>query len=694
MPAFLLAAGVLAAGCPGPRRDTGGSDGTQTPADCTATGCTAGKTCNETTKLCVPAPVTGGTVGDPCAAPGSFQQGTCAAGGVCLVNDGGGMCTRQCTGAGDCGANGTVPNVCIPLGEGGGGLCARGCTPGSASSCGRSDFTCATVPQIGSACGPDCRVLGNECSYTQACDRSTGACKAIPCGSGGACAGGQVCDRSLDGGMCVSDCRLGRCPTGLSCRSDGTCVEGTGCIATGCASGQICDVETGQCRTAGDCTIAGCPSGQSCNPSTRACETTADCRTTGCPSGQTCANTDAGYRCTTAGDCRTTGCPSGQTCAYTGGRYQCTTSSDCLTTGCPSGQTCAYTDDGYRCTTASDCLTTGCPSGQTCAYTADGYRCTTASDCRTTGCLSGQTCTYTETGYRCTTASDCRTGGCPSGLVCTQSGTAWICTTPAAEATGSDCSSSSPGDQGTCPSGYICIPFGDSPDSPRMCTKECTSASECGRYGSVQNACFRDPDASSGLCVRSCTGTGASCGRSDLACQSRSGAGNACFPDCRQAGGECGYGMQCSSAGGCQTVACSSGGTCTGGMVCWEVSSTQKLCVPPCGSYGCPEPLTCDSATQLCVRPTGTAQHYQPCSDGVYCVSTALCIVTSEGAAAGACMQTCTNGETCPGTDSCDLQTQSGTLLCARRCTSNSGCPSGTTCQSIGSSSSYCLPPG
>jgi len=118
------------------------------------------------------------------------------------------------------------------------------------------DPTCANVPcAAGTACRNGACVDpcgGVMCPYGTQCQ--LGQC-VDPC-KGITCPGDRVCSK----GLCVANCSCGGCDTGLTCGTDGRCVD-TACANVSCMSGTVCRL--GKCVD--PCEGVVCPNGGQCS---------------------------------------------------------------------------------------------------------------------------------------------------------------------------------------------------------------------------------------------------------------------------------------------------------------------------------------------------------------------------------------------------------------------------------------------
>ncbi len=172
---------------------------------CQDSACSADAACN-------------GFDGQPCQADGDCL------GGKCMAEAGygmpGGLCTRTCSGSGDCASgfdcftwNATNEQVCIPL-----------CPSGSSSDC-RSGYLCAGTSDF--FCAPDC-TTDSQCPDTGTCNPWSGLCEALGTGAtdGAACSAGTDCESGIcitqaPDGYCTSICSL----AAQDCPGDGVCVN-------------------------------------------------------------------------------------------------------------------------------------------------------------------------------------------------------------------------------------------------------------------------------------------------------------------------------------------------------------------------------------------------------------------------------------------------------------------------------------
>ena len=168
-----------------------------------------------------------------------------------------------------------------------------------------------------------------------------------------------------------------------------------------------------------------------------------------------------------------------------------------------------------------------------------------------------------------------------------------------------------------------------------ICTRTCTSDSDCGTTGGTPNRCVSF--GTTNVCTRGCSaGAADPCGREDWICDPAVNGGG-CLPDCRLPG-------------------------------------------VPCGTSA-----TCDTATGRCMARAGTRNFYEPCG-GSYgtCTASNVCI-NPRGATQAICYADCTATGACPASlpdARCIITTTSGRMLCAVPCTlgNSTPCPAGTRC--------------
>lgn len=164
-----------------------------------------------------------------------------------VVDNGNGLCTdpeKPICFQGNC--VGTCANGEFP--------CPVGLTCDETGHC--ADPVCAAVTcKAGTACRNGSCVDpcdGVVCPYLKQCQ--LGQC-VDPCG-GVTCPGDRVCEK----GLCVSNCSCRGCDTGLSCATDGRCVD-TACATKSCADGLLCKL--GECIDA--CAGVICPGNGTCS---------------------------------------------------------------------------------------------------------------------------------------------------------------------------------------------------------------------------------------------------------------------------------------------------------------------------------------------------------------------------------------------------------------------------------------------
>ncbi|HYQ40413.1 MAG TPA: DUF4114 domain-containing protein [Polyangiaceae bacterium] len=170
-----------------------------------------------------------------------------------------------------------VDNDCNGVVDDGAALCPSSSAPicyqgACVASCKNGEFPCplGTICTDSGRCEePAC--AGVSCQPGSACH--SGAC-GDPC-SGKVCPTGSVCelgqcvnpcygvscasDRVCEMGACVPKCDCTGCATGLTCGSDGRCID-SGCVGVACPTGAVCKL--GACID--PCAGVVCPAGGTC----------------------------------------------------------------------------------------------------------------------------------------------------------------------------------------------------------------------------------------------------------------------------------------------------------------------------------------------------------------------------------------------------------------------------------------------
>ncbi|MCA9615572.1 MAG: matrixin family metalloprotease [Myxococcales bacterium] len=347
--------------------------------DCTTTGCPSGQECVSGSCQAV----TGdGSLCSPCA--DSSECG--GANDFCLMYPtGGAYCGVACTGAADCGTG----YQCVSVG--GTGQCV-GVVGGSPSCSGTTSTGCRS---------------DSECSATQRCNTSTGACEARPTGGaelGQPCESNEACNSGLcattaAGSVCSQSCdgfNTASCPSGFYCDGLATGACGAGvCLAGSPGAGAVGD----PCNDNTDCSNFYCFLGlcsEPCNPETVGA----------CPGGGVCQVGALACRgaCGAAGSlgdpCDANSECASEMCATTGEDRFCTQLCD-ASSPCP---------EGYGCTSAGAvnvCVPNGGALGGECAANED--------------CATG-ICAFEEDRAYCTRLCDA-SSPCPEYMQCVDSGT-------------------------------------------------------------------------------------------------------------------------------------------------------------------------------------------------------------------------------------------------------------------------------
>jgi hypothetical protein len=219
----------------------------------------------------------------------------------------------------------------------------------------------------------------------------------------------SYCSDSYYDSDCSSDCSSSYdCPSGSSCSSYGRCVSAT--------------PPPPPPTTGTSCTQpADCPSGQSCGTDDK-CHV-GDCSSTGCPSGFVCKLESGQLQCTsvsaTDGGQPFTGCKNDGACASKGTGAKCL-NGDCVAavdqcsdaTQCPSGSQCVQ----GACTPSCD-ATKPCPTGFSCDL-GKGVCSGNATPCGASSqCTSNTTCVDEHCVDPCGPGNTCK-----GGLVCVDGG--------------------------------------------------------------------------------------------------------------------------------------------------------------------------------------------------------------------------------------------------------------------------------
>jgi hypothetical protein len=222
-----------------------------------------------------------GAPGDPCAGGADCASGLCWA--TPVVSG----CTMSCTGQAACEDLGAI---CIQMTG-----TTAGCSPTPVSS----GVTCSD---------------SKACVFPTWCRSDMGQCEILPCWWDEDCGEGMVCDallRRCQVATCVSDYECKR--PGLVCR-EGACVPPECAKDADCDAGRYCEPNNKVCADAGPCNdegacdlynlrcvdalcipnrCLGCAEGQACDPDTGECG----------PACQSPTDCDEGFTCISGGVC-------------------------------------------------------------------------------------------------------------------------------------------------------------------------------------------------------------------------------------------------------------------------------------------------------------------------------------------------------------------------------------------------------
>jgi cysteine-rich repeat protein len=625
--------------------------------------CHAAGTCNPSTGVCSNPNKPNGTAcddGSLCTTGDSCQAGVCAGTAVtCNPSD-------QCHAAGTCDpSTGTCSNPAKPDGS----ACSDG------NSCTQTD-TC----QAGACTGTNPVVCNaqDQCHVAGTCNPSTGVCSnpnkpnGTACDDGSLCTTADSCQNGTCGGTAVTcnaqdqchqagtcDPATGTCsnpakPDGSTCNDGNPCTQSDTCQAGACTGSNPV-----VCNALDQCHVAG-----TCDPSTGACSNPAKPDGSACSDGNSCTQTDSCQ----AGACTGTNpvvCNAQDQCHVAG---TCNPSTGvCSNPNKPNGTTC---DDGSLCTTGDSCQNGSCsgtavtcnpsdqchaagtcdPSTGTCSNPAkpDGSTCSDGNSCTQSDTCQGGTCIGSDP-ITCNALDQCHVAGSCDPITGTCSNPTQSDGTPCND--NSACTSGDSCQAGVCAGTAVtcnasdqchaagtCDPFtGTCSNPPKPNGSACSDGNACTTSDSCQNG--------------SCGGFAVICLASDQChiaglCDPGSGAcSNPVAPD----GSACSDGNACTQSDSCQA------GICTGSN---PVACTA---LDQCHAAG-----TCDPASGTCSNPAlpdGTT-----CSDGNACTQTDSC---QAGTCTGANPVVCTASDQCHAAGACDPA--SGTC-------SNPVAPDGTSC--------------
>ncbi|MET0385482.1 MAG: MopE-related protein [Polyangiales bacterium] len=269
--------------------------------------------------------------------PGSKTLGSC----VCKNNE----CTSRCNGV-VCSGSGLVCDATD-------GVCKE-------RSCLLAQFACAAGEYCDIttlSCAAD-SCATTECEATQACRDGSclGSCANVTCAAGEVCHDGECSPNRCSGVTCTNQ---------VCNPANGECVASGLCVATGCKSGFVCNVVSGECEP-DPCLRTTCPQGQVCR--TGECEPRCIAPQIDCDA--LCINPSSSREhCGATGDCRgdNTGvvCTGTQVCS----EGQCTDTCALGLINC-GGDCVDPNSDALHCGARASCqgLESGqeCPSGTIC----------------------------------------------------------------------------------------------------------------------------------------------------------------------------------------------------------------------------------------------------------------------------------------------------------------------------------------
>jgi hypothetical protein len=311
-----------------------------------------------------------GACGNACALPNATPA---CAGGACAVS----ACNL---GFGDCD-----------------GVAATGCETllTTLTDCGACGHACALANASASCATGTCALSACNAGFFDCDGDAQNGCEALPCGTGGHCAGNAQCASGV--------CQNGICTAQASC-SDGVQNGGeTGVDCGGscppCGNGQGCQAGAG-CQSgvcvAGVCQAASCADGVQ-----NGGETAVDC-------GGSCPPCGVGLFCAVGAGCQSGVC--------TAGLCQAPACNDGLKNGGETdvdcgGGSCPACVDGQACGAGPDCVNKICVGGICQSATCtDGVQngAETDVDC-------GGTCLPCSVAAHCHTSADCQSGVCVGG---------------------------------------------------------------------------------------------------------------------------------------------------------------------------------------------------------------------------------------------------------------------------------------
>ncbi len=448
------------------------------------------------------------------------------------------------------------------------------------------------------------------------------------------------------------------------------------CTAASCDDGNPCTVDS--CNGDGTCSHAAATNGTACAGANK-CEQTYTCQSGACTGTNpvTCAASDS---CHVAGTCNPT-------------------TGTCSTPIAANGTSCS---DGNACTQSDSCQAGVCTGTNPVTCSASDS-CHVAGTCNpTTGTCSAPIAangTSCSDGNACTQSDSCQAGVCTGSnpVTCTASDACHVagtcnpstgtCSTPIA-ANGTSCSDGNACTQSDSCQAGVCT--GTNPVT-------CSASDAC----HVAGTC----NPTTGTCSSPIAANGTSCSDGNACTQSDSCQAGVCTgtnPVTCTASDACHVAGTCNpTTGTCSSPIAANGTSCSDGNACTQSDSCQAgVCtgtnpVTCSASDACHVAGTCNPTTGTCSSPI--AANGTSCSDGNACTQTDSC---QNGTCTGTNPVTCAASDACHVAGTCNPSTGTCSSPIAANgtsCSDGNACTQGDACQNgtcIGPTPVTCNAPG